>query len=161
MGINLDWHFYLDFTDKQGTSGPDTKNVTVTAKSGLRKQVIAHFKGISMNINFIITLNAWDQIWAGIFTWALLINRAHQDPPFTKMVTVTAKTGFRQQMIRHFKDIYQIYRWLVSWYTFCFWQVNCNQFWLENVRKIGKCLYFHRQWPISDPKWPQNKKLPT
>jgi hypothetical protein len=42
--------------------------------------VIAHFKGISMNINFIITLNAWDQIWAGIFTWALLINRGHQDP---------------------------------------------------------------------------------
>ena len=146
---------------KQATSEPDTKNVTVTTKSGLRKQVIAHFKGTNIYINVIITSNSWDQIWTGIFTWALLINRVHQDLPFTKMVTVTAKTGLRQQMIPHFKGIYQIYRWSGCWYTFCCWQVNCNQSWLENVRKIGKCLYFHRQWPISDPKWPQNKTLPT
>jgi hypothetical protein len=52
---NLKQHFYLNFTDKQGISGPITKVITVTAKSGLRKQMILHFK-VLVSTSIILSL---------------------------------------------------------------------------------------------------------
>jgi hypothetical protein len=142
------------------TLGSITKVDTVTAKSGLRKQMILHFKVISKYINWIITWNAWDQIWTGIFSLSSTDTQGTSGP-ITKMINVTVKTGLRHQMIPHIKGMCKIYRWLGCWYTFLLLTSKVQSIMMEECQKIEKWLHCNCQRPISDPKWPQNETLPT